>query len=112
MHDSVVLKDGINEPVYKLKGVTLHRTFRSYAHAIEKINRYSSMQAEDMFRQGRYPSAFRIIIEPVISFLKGYFIKRHCFLGVEGFIEGVIYAFGRTLRLAKAREMWKKSGKE
>ncbi len=113
VHDSVVLKDGIKEPVYKFKSPTLHRTFRSYAHAIEKINRYSTMQAEDMFRRGRRPSTVRIILEPFSGFLKGYFIKRHCFLGIEGFIEGVVYAFGRTLRLAKARELWKmrESGK-
>jgi glycosyltransferase involved in cell wall biosynthesis len=106
VHDSVVLKDGVNEKIYKFKNYVLHRSFRSYAHAVAKINRYSSMQAEDMFARGRRPSALRIVTEPFVSFLKGYFIKRHCFLGVEGVIEGVLYAFGRTLRLAKARELW------
>jgi len=107
VHDSVVLKDGVKESVPKFKNIVRHRSFRSYTHAIEKVNRYTTMQAEEMFRCGRCPSAFRVIIEPVVSFIKGYFIKRHCFLGVEGFIEGVIYAFARTLRLAKARELWK-----
>lgn len=106
VHDSVILKDGIKEKIHQFKQPILHRSFRSYAHAIAKINRYSSMQAEDMFKHGRNPSRFRIIIEPFMGFLKGYFIKRHCFLGIEGFIEGVIYAFARTLRLAKARELW------
>jgi glycosyltransferase involved in cell wall biosynthesis len=106
VHDSVVLKEGVNEKIYTLKHPVMHRTFRSYSHAIEKINRYSSMQAEDMFRRGRKPSAIRLVLEPFIGFFKGYFIKRHCFLGVEGFVEGVIYAFARTIRIAKAREMW------
>lgn len=107
VHDSVILKDGINEKIYRFKAPALHRSFRSYSHAVEKIDYYSTMQAKDMFAKGRKPSALRIVIEPFYSFLKGYFVKRHCFLGVEGFIEGVIYAFARTLRLAKARELWK-----
>jgi len=106
VHDSVVLKSGVNEKIYEFKEPVLHRSFRSYAHAMEKINRYSSMQAEDMFRRGRKPSVIRLITEPFIGFLKGYFIKRHFLFGVEGFVEGVIYAFARTIRIAKAREMW------
>jgi len=106
VHDSVVLKKGVNEKIYEFTGCVLHRSFRSYAHAIEKINRYSTMQAEDMFRRGRRPSAIRLIIEPFLGFLKGYFIKRHFLLGIEGFVEGVIYAFGRTIRIAKTREIW------
>lgn len=108
VHDSVILKEGIKEKIYQFKNPVLHRTFRSYEHAIAKINRYSSMQAENMLVHGRRPSSLRIIIEPFISFLKGYFIKRHCFLGVDGFVEGIIYSFARTLRLAKARELWAK----
>lgn len=116
VHDSVVPKDGVNEQIYRFTKPVLHRSFRSYAHAVTKINRYSTMQAEDMLARGRRPSPLRIICEPFIGFLKGYFIKRHCFLGVDGFIEGILYAFARTLRLAKARELWqeryfKKGGK-
>ena len=107
VHDSVVVNEGEN--VGQLKNIVLHRSFRSYRHAIAKINRYSSMQAEDMLARGRRPSNLRIVIEPFIGFIKGYFVKRHCFMGIDGFIEGVIYAFARTLRLAKARELWKES---
>jgi glycosyltransferase involved in cell wall biosynthesis len=107
VHDSVVLKPGHAGSIGQLKGTMNHRTFRSYAHAVEKINRYSGMQAEDMFRRGRRPSALRLIVEPCFAFLKGYFIKRNWLRGMDGFVEAIIYAFGRTLRLAKARELWK-----
>lgn len=106
VHDSVVLKDP-SQKAEKLKNIVLHRSLRSYSHAVEKINRYSSMQAEDMFRRGKKPSALRILFEPLIGFTKGYFIRKYCFLGFDGFIEAVVYAFARTLRLAKTRELWK-----
>ncbi|MDA0782859.1 MAG: glycosyltransferase family 2 protein [Rickettsiales bacterium] len=108
VHDSVVPKDGIHCPLGQLKNIIHHRTFRSYGHAIAKINRYSTMQAEHMYKKGRKPSSVRIIFEPFIGFFKGYFMKRHFLMGIDGFIESIIYTFGRVLRLIKAREMWKK----
>jgi glycosyltransferase involved in cell wall biosynthesis len=108
VHDSVVAKEGVNCKLGQLKNIVLHRTFRSYSHAIAKINRYSTMQAEHMFAHGRNPSALRIIIEPFISFFKGYFLKGYFLMGIDGFIEGLIYTFARTLRIIKAREIWKK----
>lgn len=107
VHDSVVLKDGVNEKVAQLKNIVLHRSFRSYRHAIAKINRYSGMQAEHMLANGRNPSALRIALEPFLAFIKGYFFKRYFLMGVDGFLEGFIYAFARTIRLAKARELFK-----
>lgn len=105
VHDSVIFRDGYNLQFGKLEGELYHRCFRSLKHAVEKINFYTDMQALDMLVKNKYPSALRIIFEPVLSFLKAYFIRRYCLYGVDGFIESVIYAFNRTLRLAKAREI-------
>ncbi|ACT59263.1 glycosyltransferase family 2 protein [Hirschia baltica] len=105
VHDSVVLKP--NEVSGKLKHHINHRCFRSHHHAIEKINRYSSMQAEDMIKKGRKPSVLRLLTEPMTAFLKSMFLRRYVLFGVNGFTESVIYAFARFIRLAKAREAWK-----
>jgi glycosyltransferase involved in cell wall biosynthesis len=107
VHDNVILKPECHGKAGKLKGILLHRTFRSYKHALEKINGYSTMQAEDMFRRGRRPSTARIVCEPFFAFIKSYFIRKYCFLGLDGFIEAIIYVFVRTIRLAKARELWR-----
>lgn len=108
IHDSVIIKTGSTQ-TGKLKGAVLHRCFRSYGHAVQKINFYTSMQAEDMLKKGRRPCSARVIAEPFFSFLKAYLMRRYCLLGVDGFIESVIYAFSRTLRLAKAREKFKEN---
>lgn len=106
VHDSVELKrTDAGDPV-ELKGILLHRCFRSYKHATDKINFYSTMQAEDMFNKGRRPSGLRIVIEPVYSFLKAYFLRGYILRGMSGYIESVLYAFGRTLRLAKTRALY------
>lgn len=108
IHDSVVLQ-GAEEIC--LKGSVTHRSFRSHAHAVEKIDSYTSMQAEDMFRKGRNPSVLKIVTAPPLYFIKCYFLKRYMFYGLDGFIHACIYSFGRTLRLAKARELFQNAGK-
>jgi glycosyltransferase involved in cell wall biosynthesis len=107
IHDSVVSKNGRSFQEGWLRGIVHHRCFRSYRHAVEKINFYSSMQAEDMLQKGRCPSMLRLFFEPVVAFLKAYTVRRYVLLGADGFIESIIYAFARTLRLAKAREKFK-----
>ncbi len=108
VHDSVIIRSG---NAGTLQGDVHHRCFRSLTHMVDKINRYSSMQAEDMFRRNRKPSALRIIAEPFVAFLKAYFLRRYILLGIDGFIESIIYAFGRVLRLAKTREYYYKQAK-
>jgi glycosyltransferase involved in cell wall biosynthesis len=110
VHDSVILNTG--EKAGSLRHPVYHRCFRSYHHAVAKINRYSSMQAEDMLAKGRKPPAWRIIMEPAIAFLKSYVLRRYCLFGLNGFIESTHYAYARFLRLAKAHEAWQKKEKE
>lgn len=109
VHDSVVLKHSGAGTYGRLEGIMLHRCFRSFSHAVEKINFYSTMQAQDMVAKGRNPSALRILLEPLLTFLKAYFLRRYMFLGVNGFVESIIYSFARTIRLAKAREAFKQN---
>lgn len=105
VHDSVILRNPNQGKLGHLRGLVNHRCFRSLTHAVEKINSYTSMQAADMCVRKIQPSGLRIIFEPVIAFCKAYFLRRYCFYGVDGFVESVVYAFSRTLRLAKAREL-------
>lgn len=101
VHDSVVVREG---QVARLKHPVLHRSFRGLTHEVEKINRYTSMQAEDFRKKGKRPFALRLLTEPITAFLKAYFLRRYFAYGVEGFTQSIVYAFSRTLRLAKARE--------
>jgi glycosyltransferase involved in cell wall biosynthesis len=102
VHDSVVLRDG--GELKKLKSSFNHYIFRSHHHAIEKVNSYSSMQAEDLFRKGRNPSALRLIFTPPWAFFKAYVLRGYIFYGLDGVIRSYIYAFSRLIRIAKARE--------
>jgi glycosyltransferase involved in cell wall biosynthesis len=105
VHDSVDWKSEA-QPIGNLSGVLLHRCFRSYKHMVDKINFYSSMQAEDMFKRGRRPSNARLLIEPFFSLFKALFVRGYIKRGITGFVESILYAFARTLRLAKTRALY------
>jgi len=102
VHDSVVLRDGGDLTL--LKNGLNHYIFRSHAHTVEKVNFYSSMQAEDLFRKGRNPGAMRILFTPIWAFFKAYVLRGYIFYGLDGVIRSYIYAFSRMIRVAKARE--------
>ncbi len=102
VHDSVIVQKGtvgaLDAPVY-------HPSFRSIAHAIDKLNRYSTMQAQDMLNKGQSVSVWRLILEFKGSFIKAYFFRKYIFRGARGFSYAMVYAFMRFARLAKLHEM-------
>lgn len=102
VHDSVVLRDG--GELTLLKNGLNHYIFRSHAHTIEKVNFYSSMQADDLYRKGRNPGALRIVVTPIWAFFKAYVLRGYILYGLDGVIRSYIYAFSRLIRVAKARE--------
>ena len=102
VHDSVVLRDG--GKLELLKHGLNHYIFRSHHHTVEKVNSYSSMQAEDLFRKGRNPSALKIVFTPIWAFFKAYILRGYILYGLDGVIRSYIYAFSRLIRAAKARE--------
>ncbi|TCS71311.1 glycosyltransferase involved in cell wall biosynthesis [Sulfuritortus calidifontis] len=102
VHDSVVVREG---RVGRLEGMVIHRSFRSLAHHVEKVNGYSSAQAEDMVAKGRNPSLLALLLTPAFAFFKQYVLRREFVNGIDGIVVSHMYAFQRFIRLAKAREL-------
>ena len=98
VHDSVVVKEG---RVGTLKSPALHRSFRSLSHAIEKMNSYTTAQAENMKGKTILFPTLRLIFELKAGFFKAYFLRGYMWRGRRGFIYAVVYAYGRFLRMAK-----------
>lgn len=101
VHDSVVVREG---RVGHLKGMVLHRSFRSLSHHIDKVNSYSSAQAEVLAARGRDPWLATLLLTPIFAFFKQYLLRREFVNGVDGIVVSYMYAFQRFIRLAKTRE--------
>lgn len=101
VHDSVVVREGRTG---RLRGMVNHRSFRSLAHHVDKVNSYSSAQAENLYAKGRNPSALELLMVPPLAFLKQYLLRREFVNGIDGVIVSYMFAFQRFIRLAKTRE--------
>ena len=106
VHDSVVTS---HTNLLKLKHIVRHQSLRSYSHAVEKLNFYSSCLAEEAYGRGKNVSNIKIIFTPLLAFMKHYFLRKYFLYGVEGFVESWVYSFSRLLKYAKIRECYRNS---
>lgn len=65
----------------KLKNELLHYTVPGFEHYINKMNRYTTLSAEELQSKEKNASYFDIIFRPAFSFFKMYFLKL-------GFLDG------------------------
>ncbi len=101
VHDRVQLNAGIATGT--LQAICEHRSSRGLFHSVEKLNRYSSMLADDMQRKSR-TSLVTALLLPIIfpvAFFKAYLLRGYLFQGMPGFINAMVYGFSRFLKFAK-----------
>lgn len=106
VHDSVELRDNNQEKIGQLNNIIFHQSFRSFSHWIEKINFYSSMQAQDSFAKKKYPSFLKLFFTPTFAFLKAYFVRRYFIYGFSGVVYSYLFAFSRFAKIIKTRELF------
>lgn len=102
VHDTVLPARGAT--IGTLKHWMAHRSHRNLSFAVEKMNRYTDAQVQDMTTKGRRVSALRLILEFPVAFLKAYFLRRNFLYGAWGWSYAVQFAFSRHLRVAKLYE--------
>ena len=110
IHDSVAVPKGV--AIETLKGVINHRSFRSLEHHIEKVNAYSSQQAQNLKSRGRKTRFLIMLLLPIGAFFKAYILRREFVNGIDGLLTSHMYAFQRFIRYAKLREIENKKDKE
>ena len=100
--------DAITPPagaaVGQLGAPCLHYTWRSVGHYMEKINSYSSMQAEHQPLKPLWFLVLQIVFGIPLDFLKAYVLRRHITGGSFGFIVSGMFVISRFLKNAKMIE--------
>ena len=99
VHDRVVLELGVTSG--RLKGVIHHFSVRSLGDQLDKLNRYSDQQADDLEARGIVIPSWRVFVELPGNFLKAYLGRRHIVRGTYGCLTAMNYAISRHLRVAK-----------
>lgn len=87
--------------VGKIEGDLLHESAETLASYLEKQNRYTSLQAEALFRDGVRPSLAKLVFSPLVRFVKFYLLRGGCLDGVPGLVHIAIGCFNSFAKNAK-----------
>jgi glycosyltransferase involved in cell wall biosynthesis len=92
-------------PASRLEGDLLHDSAESLAGYLDKQNRYTSMQAEALFKAGDRASMAQLLLSPALRFLKFYFLRLGFLDGVAGLIHILIGCCNSFFKYAKLMAM-------
>jgi glycosyltransferase involved in cell wall biosynthesis len=104
-------KANVNGKIGRLKNPLLHYTDPNFDHYLEKLNRYTSLGAEQLFKEGKKGQIWDLIFRPFSTFFKMYFMKRGFLNGSVGFVlagSSAFYVFSKYVKLWHLRSV--KSG--
>lgn len=91
-----------------LKHPMLHYTYKDVSDFINRLNRYTTLSAEDKKCKSLFRNGLDILLRPVFTFFKLYILKRGFMQGVYGIIISGLYAFSVFVKYLKIRERVKK----
>jgi glycosyltransferase involved in cell wall biosynthesis len=100
-------------PAGLLKGVLLHYSFNNFDQVLVKVNRYSSLWAEQKAQTGASSSPLKAAVHGLSAFCKTYFFKAGFLDGAHGFALAVSNAEGayyKYLKLWHLNQMAKSEG--
>jgi glycosyltransferase involved in cell wall biosynthesis len=101
IHEKVVAPG----PVGRLFGDLLHESEQGIADYLAKQNRYTSLQAEQLYARGKRVGMGKLVFNPLLRFVKFYFFRVGFLDGVPGFIHIVIGCFNSFGKYAKLIEL-------
>ena len=98
----------IKGEIGKLKNSLLHYSHPTLSEFIEHVNRFSTLHAQILFKEGIKPSLFRIIANPLAKFIQNYIFRLGFLDGTPGIIVALMMSFHSFLARAKLYQLWRK----
>jgi glycosyltransferase involved in cell wall biosynthesis len=103
-HDRVVMDGGSR--LAHLDGDLYHYSYPTIRDHIATINNFSEIAARAAHTDGRHANlALDIVLNPLLTFFKKYFLKLGILDGYPGFVIAVHTAYGKFLKYIKLREL-------
>lgn len=88
VHEGII----VNGKTGTLKNEFLHFSYRDLAHMLDKINLYSTLEAEEKFRQKRSISKAGVFTHAISAFLRVYISRKGFKDGINGFFLSFSYS--------------------
>jgi len=105
VHEAIIIKGNVKVAP---KGSMLHLRLFSIDEQIKKEVGYSSLKVDQLVIRGRKFSLIKMLLNPVIYFIRIYFLRRMFLCGIGGVITGLtgsIYAFVTEAKLYQVNKM-------
>ncbi len=90
----------------------LHYTYASLSDFLQRLDRYSSLAAQELVKQGKRPIWGELIWRPLLTFLKLYLLQRGFLDGRDGYTLAYLYSVYTFAKYAKARELRQPTDRE
>ena len=91
----------INDQVGELNHPLEHRPHPTVAEFIARVNRWTTLDAQEFYRAGKRSAWWKIILYPKAKFIINYFIKLGLLDGMPGLIMALVMSFHSFLTRAK-----------
>lgn len=101
----------IKEPTGKLAAPLLHYSHPDLEEFIEKLNRYTTTDAQTLFEQGVRTAWWSVFVYPAAKFFVNYILKLGMLDGVHGFIFAMLMSWYSFTKRAKLWLLWWNVGK-
>ncbi|MBF0630619.1 MAG: glycosyltransferase family 2 protein [Magnetococcales bacterium] len=100
--DPIHEKVETSQPVGQLAGDLLHESEQTLADYLTKQNLYTSLQADRLYALGRPIPRYRIILSPLVRFIRFYFFRLGFLDGLPGLIHIALGTCNSFVKYAKA----------
>jgi glycosyltransferase involved in cell wall biosynthesis len=104
VHENVIVKGKVGH----LKNPLEHYTYRNISDYIKKMENYSTLSAEELKEKGVRPGIIKMVLHPLFTFLKMFFLRRGFMDGVHGLILAILYGYYTFIKYLK---LWETSPK-
>ncbi|MBI5190016.1 MAG: glycosyltransferase family 2 protein [Nitrospirae bacterium] len=104
VHEAVVVDGAAGTLVNPM----LHFTYSGVSDYLVRMDRYSSLAADELKKAGRQASATDMLFRPPLTFIKMFFMKQGFRDGMHGLVIALLYAFYTFSKYAKLWEMGEK----
>lgn len=89
----------------KLRGSVRHYTMERIDDILSKMNRYTTLSAEELYKKGKKGSFFGGVARFILVFLKDYFFRMGWRYGYKGFVIAWCNASGAMFKYLKLYEL-------
>ncbi|MEO6901809.1 MAG: glycosyltransferase family 2 protein [Bacteroidia bacterium] len=107
-HDKYELFNGDKNAGY-LKGNILHYSFYTIEQHQQQVNYFTDIASKALYKKGKSATAFQLVVNPIVKFIRDYFLKLGFLDGYYGFIVCKISAKATYLKYAKLKKLGNKN---